>query len=565
MGHILAIVDWTRKLLPPSTIAPLQKQCRDYHIHHPQPNMLLATDSNAQYTVSGNLHVLFNGYIDNTIPIDSTNAQHILNLYQLLGKEFASSIVGHFACIIWDGAQEELIATRDIFGVKRLYAHTSNQISTIANDIGLIRETITTELTFNEKLIKAHLLGEGRYWQTESIYTKIHPIPPANIQIHTDTKVDTSPYHHWDKIKQIEDDRDYFQQFRNVFWQMLHSQVSHSKSLGLMVSGGLDSSSLAAMLYEIHDELNADVQLFSTITEKFETANERDYLTVLAEHCSDWLLHTHSLDDVIFDPDTVHFSEPFSPFSTTMLVKRLIFAKSKGIETLLYGSAGDMVMLQNAHNQIGLWLDLPLQQQLAELWYVVYTSGGFVPFSKRLIRHFWKRSPRRIIDYVIDEPSLSINNQFTHLSPVQQAILPPLFGNFTHALEMLDAVGEKVGLNLRLPYLDKHLVMFMMQVPSSEHISRGWGRVLQRRALKDILPEKIRQRWTKAIADDMLTVYLSRERLTSLAHNSRLVELNWVDRDKLIETINTFHNGEKSLILHLMRFDEIEQWLQNHD
>ena len=567
MGHFIVIINWDKSPINASKLDAIYQSFQQKQMLHPQPYIAFIFAGTAHVTMSNNSITIFNGYLDDFASHGKNLAEIALQTYKQSGNTFAQNLVGHFACVIWDDDQQKLIAVRDVLGVKRLYYHHTPKTTIVSNDFYQIQQIADTSLTLNEKIIKAHLQGDGRFWLTESIYTEINPIPPRYTTTFTDDTQEQIAYTDWHVPPHSHQDKDtYIQEFKDTYWDMLRRYTSHTSHLGMMVSGGLDSSGLAAMLYAIHDTVDTDIQLFSTVTDRFKTADEQEYLTVLAEACHKWALHTHNLDDMDYSLPVTVQGELASPFSVMMLKARIAFAKEHSVDTLIYGTGGDMVMLQNVASKTSLWMALPPMQQLQEAQYFMRNAGGLVPFSKQIARHFIKRKYTvPSVDYVRNPIILPTDKNLASYNALQQTILKPLLGQYTHALAMLDMLAEENNITLRLPYLDEKLIRFMMSVPVSQHIYKGWGRVLQRRAMRGILPEKIRRRWTKAVADEMLTRYLSRENLLGLADNSRLVAYGWVDKHKLTEAINAFHNGKTYLLLDLMRFDEIERWLQQHD
>lgn len=567
MSHFISIVNWDKSPISPSNLDNIRQSLPHHQIISSHPYIAFAVASDTQIAISNNSIAIFNGYLDDNSLSGKNPADIALQAYKQSADTFTKDLVGHFACVIWDDDQSKLIAARDLFGVKRLYHYHTSKRTIVSNDFHHILQLAETSLTLNEKLIKAHLQGDGRFWLTDSIYTEIKPVPPRHVIAFTDSNQAQKAYTDWHVNPQLHRDKiSYIRQFKDVYWDMLRRYTHSTTDVGIMVSGGLDSSGLAAMLYDIRASISSEVKLLSTITERFQTADESEYLLTLAEACSDWALHTHNLDDMDYSKPRVMQGEPASPFSVMMLRARIAFAKAQGGDNLFYGTGGDMVMLQNVASKISLWMVLPMMQKLQETPYIMRAMSGVIPFTKQVVRQFIKRKYTvPPVDYVRNPLTLNTKTDLEIYNAVQQVILAPLLGQYTHALTMLDTLADEQDINLRLPYLDEKLIRFMMSVPASQHIYKGWGRVLQRRAMKGILPEKIRQRWTKAVADEMLTLYLSREKLLELADNSRLVAYGWVDSNRLIDSINRFHSGEKYLLLHLMRFDEIERWLQQHD
>ena len=70
-------------------------------------------------------------------------------------------------------------------------------------------------------------------------------------------------------------------------------------------------------------------------------------------------------------------------------------------------------------------------------------------------------------------------------------------GLFTIALELSDRCAAAFALEVRHPFMDKRLIEFCLALPPEQKLHDGWGRMVMRRALREVLPEKIRWRGGK--------------------------------------------------------------------
>jgi asparagine synthase (glutamine-hydrolysing) len=71
-------------------------------------------------------------------------------------------------------------------------------------------------------------------------------------------------------------------------------------------------------------------------------------------------------------------------------------------------------------------------------------------------------------------------------------------GLLSYTFEQMDQYAAMFSLEARHPFMDKRLVEFCLSLPAEQKLDRGWGRVIMRRALEGILPEKIQWRTGKA-------------------------------------------------------------------
>ncbi len=71
-------------------------------------------------------------------------------------------------------------------------------------------------------------------------------------------------------------------------------------------------------------------------------------------------------------------------------------------------------------------------------------------------------------------------------------------GILTQGLETIDSYAAAFSQEARHPFMDKRLIEFCLSLPGEQKLNKGWSRLVMRRAMKNILPEKVRNRRTKA-------------------------------------------------------------------
>lgn len=108
----------------------------------------------------------------------------------------------------------------------------------------------------------------------------------------------------------------------------------------------------------------------------------------------------------------------------------------------------------------------------------------------------------------LDLPSgnpLTVREQ--HWNSLTQGVLP-------YVLEQVDRCAANFSIEARHPFMDKRLVEFCLALPAEQKLSQGWGRMVMRRGLEGILPEKVQWRGGKAdVSDNFDEGFLKRDRL----------------------------------------------------
>lgn len=148
---------------------------------------------------------------------------------------------------------------------------------------------------------------------------------------------------------------------------------------------------------------------------------------------------------------------------------------------------------------------------------VLIIHYGLKPVIPQSMRRFWRRLRKKPIDSTnaVYQASL-VNRKFAEEIHLEERIhqfngnlQPPLTakeehwrnltqGILAYTFEQIDQYAAMFALEARHPFMDKRLVEFCLALPAEQKLDQGWGRVVMRRALTGILPEKIQWRGGKA-------------------------------------------------------------------
>ncbi|NJM71422.1 MAG: lasso peptide isopeptide bond-forming cyclase [Scytonema sp. RU_4_4] len=136
----------------------------------------------------------------------------------------------------------------------------------------------------------------------------------------------------------------------------------------------------------------------------------------------------------------------------------------------------------------------PVVEQVRQLWQGKHrkVANSFVSQAPLVKGNFAERVG---LDERIQKFGTSIQEPLTakeqHWRGLTQGVLP-------YTLERADQYAAMFSLEARHPFMDKRLIEFCLALPSEQKLYQGWGRMVMRRALKGILPEKVQWRGGKA-------------------------------------------------------------------
>src|SRR5687767_2862096 len=206
-----------------------------------------------------------------------SDTETIVHAYEQWGDACVERLRGMFAFAIWDAPKRRLLLARDRLGVKPLYWAQAGDRLLFGSEIksilasGLVRAE-ADEARLPELLSTRYLSG------AETLFKGIHRLLPGHTLVLEQGRVTTREY--WDipagrgddRLASISD-REAVHQFRELLEQSVRIRLMADVPLGMFLSGGLDSSAIAALMAGMIDR---PLQTFS-VAFKDRVFSELDY------------------------------------------------------------------------------------------------------------------------------------------------------------------------------------------------------------------------------------------------------------------------------------------------
>ncbi len=442
-------------------------------------------------------------------PMEATDADLLLAAYAAWGEEMAERIDGDFAFVVWDAGRRQLHGARDRFGVKPFAFGGGPRGVAAASDPRAVLAGLGAAAVPDERWVAEFLAGQP----TDPALTPwagVMALPPGHALTVSDGRVAVRAYWRLEAAAPPPR-RDRPAQLRALLAASVADRTAASGT-GVMLSGGLDSSSIAA--------LAADIRPMDAFTLGFPAGSPFDEGRHAAAVAAGRPLRPHRVDagdPAPFADWAEMLAEQGAPFlgpglSTMRPLYRA--ARAAGATVLLDGHGGDEViscgyerleLLARHGRLLSLWrnvrgaaalsgrrpgemfLDLTLRQPvLARLrrrsidpagWRRIVTPG-LAERSDLVGRVRAHRAPRGLDAHAL------------HASLITAPIVP-------HALEVLDRQALQAGVTPRYPFLSRPLVEFCVSLPPEEKLAQGQTRRILRRAMAGVLPEEVRLRRDK--------------------------------------------------------------------
>jgi len=511
--------------------------------------------------------------------VDPGDVSVLPGLYVELGKAFAERLVGSFAIAVWNPADNELVLARDRAGEKPLfYVETPDEI-VFATEVAALAADPALNLTCDTDAIKRYL-RRGVFPAPLSPYREIRKVRPGECVRFTPESVRAERYWRWSIIDSPKT-KPAVSKFDQVFRRAVERQSEVDVEFGLFLSGGVDSSLVAA----VTRSLRPDYRLLAyTIRFTESSYDEGAYALRVAKQlgieCAEVWIRPQDMADEL--PGLVGaVGEPLADpawIPTALLARRA----ARDIRVALVGEGGDELFggypTYLGANQAELYCRLPrpLRSLLRGVVYRLPESEKKMPLSFLLRRFVDEAEQEGVVRHL--QWTASIPQPLLERLGIDSAmIVPPhASGALLDNLQLLDfetPLGEglltkadrasmRSALELRAPFLDAGVIEFAASLPRSERVRGLTTKVFLKRYALQYLPRSIVHRRKRGLSLP-LTGWLrgplyewARARL----EGSRLEEVN-VDRQAAVAILEEHRQRQGDYGRPLWALLVLSEWL----
>lgn len=178
----------------------------------------------------------------------ASDSELILHAYAAWGKDCVQHLRGDFAFALWDLRERTLFCARDHFGVKPFYYSETRDSFFFSNSLGCLRLLAEISDELNDAAIADFLVFGTNYDLGSTAFRDIRRLPPAHTLIVSPSEVHVQRY--WsppvDGHIRYRHADEYVEHFQLLLREAVADRLT-TDSTGILLSGGLDSSSIAAV------------------------------------------------------------------------------------------------------------------------------------------------------------------------------------------------------------------------------------------------------------------------------------------------------------------------------
>lgn len=522
-----------------------------------------------------------------------TDTEVIVHAYEEWGEDCIKHFNGMWAFAALDLRKRELFCSRDRLGVKPFYYFADKETFIFASEIKAVLKHPGTTRAANDRAIFRYLSSGYGYMDTseETFFEGVKQLKSAHFMKVPLNGEAILQKRYWDidpgKARPAGTEKEVARRFNDIFTDAVRLRLRSDVPVGVSLSGGLDSSSIASVASGLMGD-----QMLETFSSCFDDPDydERQYIQPVLDGTRSKanFIFTKS-DDVFADLEEImwHQEEPYSTLSIFPQWHVMRKAKEAGVKVLLNGQGGDELLGGYHKYYFYLFADLlrSLKFPSAAREIALYReknggAGVFGPVYGILMSYilpdFLKRIRRRLGREVPSYLNRDFAGRFgADTVPVERKFRSILNNDLYNALKISplpsllhidDRSSMAHSIESRAPFLDYRLVEFAFSLGPEYKIHNGMTKYILRSSMKGRLPEKVLSRRDKMGFVTPLDKWFAtalKDKVRDIFNSPEFRKRPYFDHDEVMAKFDGFSKGDdKSGQYTIWSWVNLELWLR---
>ncbi len=486
-----------------------------------------------------------------------SDTEVLVHLYEEYGDALVHPLQGMFAFALWDAKRHRLLLARDRLGIKPVYYATTSDSIVFASEAKALFQHPAVKPEINTAVLGEYLNlryvpGDG------TLFHNVKKLAPGHLLIHENGRTDVRRY--WQLVlgdfQLAVNLEEAVEEFGRLLRQTVRKHLMSDVPIGVLLSGGLDSSAVTAMMAQTSGQ---PVRSFTVGFDLPGVHNELHEARRVANHLG---LEHHEL---VVKPDAAellpklawHMDEPVADPAALPTYLICKFAR-ESVPVVLTGEGGDELL---AGYPRYVWFDRARRLQAATprwLRQSALSLSRLAPIGARyhgaldnllaersdFERHLhWVPglSPDHRAVLAGDLPPTTYHLLEQYLAPSTEHIIHRLMNLDIHTwlvddvLHKMDRMSMAASVEARVPFLDHRLVEFVASLPLDVKLANLGSKTLLKRAMAPHLPRATIRRRKHAfqIPLDQWVAGPLRDFVHDTLLSKQARERGWIDTKKL--------------------------------
>jgi asparagine synthase (glutamine-hydrolysing) len=547
----------------------------------------------------GGLVVALDGRLDNRRELSAalgvpeagtTDAALVAAAHARWGEAFDEHLIGDFAVVLWDARRRALVAARDVVGGRPLYYRESRGALACASSPWALFAA-TSEAPAPSFEAMALFLVERMVERPHTLFEGVRALVPGGSLRATAgaAYVSAAAWPAPVRRSELRGAREREEALRETLREAVRARLRARGPVAVHVSGGIDSSSVAAIAVSVAREEGRSPPVLVRCVFPGLACDESAYSQAVADHLGLPIETVTMPGDVQgYLPDAAslprgRFENPVSHMLTEMIDR----ARERGARVTLTGAGSDQLLQPTG-------LELASVIARGDVGGALALSGiAGAPLSaegyRRLLRRGLARAlpervrravraargkvagppawmtprARRVVDEAGD-PHLDDPRAFP--SPAVRRLAARLAwdADYSYSITLADQIAAAKGAELRHPFFDRRVIDLLLSFPDEERAAAPPEKVLLRRAMGSALPQAVAERTSAAEFSPFVTAALVEphaEAVAALIRRGRLADEGLVDPNAAADVVLSARSRPETL-REVVTLLSLELWLR---
>jgi asparagine synthase (glutamine-hydrolysing) len=505
--------------------------------------------------------VAFDGRLDNGDDLRAALASGstddpslLLAAYEKRADEAPALLLGDFAFALWDARRRRLVCARDVFGQRPLFYASGRGITVVASEPQQLLAHPDIPRRVNEGVV-AERLAAAPTSVEETLWSGINRLPPAHAAIISGTGIRRFRYWDFDPDARLECGRDeeYAARFMDLLRSAIACRTRDASTVGVFLSGGLDSSAIAGTAQMLARERGAaPVRAFS-LTFPGSEADETPYIDAVVQQ---WSLPSVRLparcamrEDI--EREVARYRD-VPQYPNGFMLDALRQRAAADVDVVLTGYGGDDWFTGGPLHTADLlrggrlaaaarqyWSDTALPgRSFTRLGLLRTAVAPLLPRAARPALRPLAGGSRRTHEWIRPEfaerTALRDRLRWPEARACRTLVQTEIRRMINAPVQILgdeleDRAAAAACLEQRHPFNDRRLAEFGFALPESQRWAGGETKLVMRRALKTVLPPAVARRNDKAEFSSTFVDTIENLGGRRFFSGLRTAEAGWID------------------------------------
>jgi asparagine synthase (glutamine-hydrolysing) len=471
--------------------------------------------------------------IKKSVHQEYTDGQIMYHMIREYGIESFPMFLGTYSFFYYDMNKGEAYLAADSVASRSIYYHYDKGVLYFSTLIDPIIQVLERKVEWNRRWINDYLaLNElAMYTECEETpYKNILKISPGKVLVLTKNMCEKITYYSpFSYIQYKKIDKEYKEEFIELFQSCVEDTLRSKKNTSILLSGGLDSSSVAAFAAPYLEKTNDTLYSFTSIPEyqhesseeQYYIENERASVEQTAKIFENIEPHFIECNDMngwdLAEEIMIYFELPYKALQNVVwMLEAMKQARDKNCLIMLTGQYGNTtISFGNFEIYFTTLLKkgkiIKLYKQVNAFNTIYHKGRRFVyqdilngvkqknvqltkeeMFSKVYVN-------KKLADRYNTEERFKNNgyNMNLNMKITLDEYRPYMYSE--NALVQIGEIETKMslmtGVLLRDPTRDRRIIEFCLRIPENQYVHNGVSRRLVREYLKGYVPDHIRNDW----------------------------------------------------------------------